>query len=282
MTQTAKVLLDWGIKQLTPALGADARVDARVLLAHAMGVDRGLISVLLSDPVIPEEAVVYKAAIEQRVMRQPVSQIIGRREFWGRDFWVTPDVLDPRPDTETLIEVVLQGRPVGRILDLGTGSGCILLTLLAEWPDAQGMGVDQSQKALNVAQTNAKSLGLTKRADLVQSDWFSNVSGIYDLIVSNPPYITADAMTEIAPEVRNWEPRMALTPEGDGLDAYRIIANEVASYLAPNGKLLVEIGWDQADVVLEIFQVVGFTDGYCIKDLAGKDRVIAFNDVKCA
>ena len=276
MTQTVKTLLQWGLTQLSPIIKDVATTDVRVLMAYAMDIDRGLLGARLQDAPTPEQVIRFKAAIAQRMQHQPVAQIIGVREFWGRNFAVTPDVLDPRPDTETLIEEVLKGGAAENILDLGTGSGCILLTLLAEWPDARGLGVDQSQKALLVAQDNCRSLGLTDRVTLKQSSWFSDVTGKFDLIVSNPPYITADAMLTIAPDVRDWEPRMALTPEGDGLDAYREIARRVGQYLTPNGRIFVEIGWDQKQSVLDIFHEMGFSNSLCLRDLAGKDRVIAF------
>jgi release factor glutamine methyltransferase len=280
VTQTAKQLLEWGIARLKPILGDAAATDVRVLLAHAMGVERGLLGAKLLDRISPEQITTFKAVIAQRENRQPVAQIIGVREFWGRSFVVTPDVLDPRPDTETLIEEVLKGDTPSRVLDMGTGSGCILLTLLAEWPNAQGQGVDQSVPALKVAKQNAKLLGVMDRVDLKQSDWFSNVTGKFDIIVSNPPYISADEMEVIAPEVRNWEPRIALTPEGDGLDAYRKIASKAARFLTPNGRIFLEIGWDQAKSVIAIFNGADFTNVYCIRDLNGKDRVLVFNAVK--
>lgn len=276
MTQTVKTLLQWGLTQLSPVIKDGATTDVRVLLAYTIGIDRGLLGARSQEAVTSEQVRRFKTAIVQRMKHQPVAQIIGVREFWGREFAVTPDVLDPRPDTETLIEEVLKGRAATNVLDLGTGSGCILLTLLAEWPDARGMGVDQSKKALMVANDNCRSLGLTDRVTLKQSNWFSDVAGKFDLIVSNPPYIAADAMLSIAPDVRDWEPRMALTPEGDGLDAYREIARRAGQYLSPNGRIFVEIGWDQAQSVLDIFTETGFSDGLCVQDLTGKDRVIAF------
>jgi len=282
MTQTTQELLSWGITQLTPVFGEGARTDARSLLAHAMGIERGMLSVKLHDPVCGDVTKVFQRAIVQRVKHQPVSQIIGAREFWGRRFKITPDVLDPRPDTETLIEEVLKQPAPKTILDLGTGSGCILLTLLAEFKTATGTAVDVSGKALAVATENAAALGLSDRVTFKQSDWFENISGQFDLIVSNPPYITAKAMDEIAPDVRDWEPRMALTPEGDGLDAYRIIAKNAAQYLAPKGQLFLEIGWDQAASVLEIFHQQGFQNGRCIQDLAQKDRILHFHPPKTA
>ena len=282
MTPTVKSLLEWGVAQLSPVLANDAVTDARVLLAFALGIDRAMLSARLQDEVQTQQETWFRAAIAQRVQYQPVSQIIGSREFWGRRFKVTSDVLDPRPDTETLIDEALSRGAPEKILDLGTGSGCILLTLLAEWPHAVGDAVDQSLKALEVAKANAQSLGLTDRSRFYQSNWFSNVSGRFDLIVCNPPYITAAEMDQIAPDVRNWEPRAALTPEGDGLDAYHIIAANALNYLSETGTLLLEIGHKQASSVLNIFHAQGFTQGQCIQDMAGKDRVLAFKGPKSA
>ncbi len=274
MIQTVKTLLNQGLERLQPVLGDAAATDVRVLLAYALDVDRGLLPARSQDRVSAEQCAVFQDAVERRYKRQPVAQIIGVREFWGRNFIVTPDVLDPRPDTETLIEEALKAGPASRLLDLGTGSGCILLTLLSEWPQAKGLGVDMSPKAIDIAQENADALGLTARTNLKQSNWFSNVAGQFDLIVSNPPYITADAMQTVAPEVRDWEPRMALTPEGDGLDAYRAITKNAQDYLISGGRLFLEIGYDQAKPVLQIISDNGYSDAICIQDLAGKDRVI--------
>jgi release factor glutamine methyltransferase len=270
----------WGIGQLKPIIQNNAANDVRVLLAYALNVDRGLLGTKLQDHATSDQITCFKAAIGQRKKRQPVSQIIGMREFWGRDFVVTPDVLDPRPDTESVIEEVLKGDTPLNILDLGTGTGCILLTLLAELPDALGQGVDLSVQALQVAKVNADKLGVSNRVKLKQSNWFSNVTGKYDIIVSNPPYISADVIEQIAPEVRDWEPRIALTPEGDGLDAYRKIAADAMKYLTPQGRIFLEIGWDQAQDVLAIFNDAGYINGKCTQDLAGKDRVIACEAAK--
>ncbi len=283
MTQTAQELLSWGMEQLTPVLGdAAARVDARSLLAHAMGIERGMLSIHIRDEVTSDIADKYHKAIAQRVKRQPVSQIIGVREFWGRRFQITSDVLDPRPDTETLIEEALKGPAPETILDLGTGSGCIILTLLSEFTNASGVATDLSIKAIEVAHHNAVSLNLSERVEFIQTNWFENVQSKFDMIVSNPPYITAKAMGEIEPDVRDWEPRMALTPEGDGLAAYREIAKNAASYLKPKGHIFIEIGWDQAASVLAIFAEQGFENGQCIQDMAQKDRILHFNAPKYA
>lgn len=274
MSQNVKTLLSWGVAELKSVINQSAATDARILMAHVLGLERSQVSVRLDDMMSDGQRAQYQTLITQRKARQPIAQIIGRREFWGRNFVVTSDVLDPRPDTETLIETALTQEPATRILDLGTGSGCILLTLLAEWPTASGVGVDLSDDALNIAQQNANRLAVTERVSLVQSDWFSNVTGRFDLIVSNPPYIREDDMVTLEPEVRDWEPKLALTPGSDGLAAYRIIAENFSKYLMPNGRLLLEIGWHQAQDVMEIFSRFGNVKLQCLKDLGGNDRVM--------
>jgi release factor glutamine methyltransferase len=160
VSQTAKELLKWGVEQLSPILFDDAVTDARVLLSHAMGIERGMLTVKLQDEVTAKEITGFHESIRKRINRQPVAQIIGYREFWGRKFKIAPDVLDPRPDSETLIEDALEKAQIKKILDIGTGSGCILLTLLSEWPNASGVGVDISIDALKIAEQNAQNFGI--------------------------------------------------------------------------------------------------------------------------
>ncbi|MDF1854157.1 peptide chain release factor N(5)-glutamine methyltransferase [Pseudooceanicola sp.] len=215
-----------------------------------------------------------EAAVAARVARQPVSQIIGRRAFWRHDFLVTGDVLDPRPETEALVELAL-AEPFQRLLDLGTGSGAIAISLLAERPGATGTACDLSGAALDVARRNAAAIGVADRLALRQSDWFAEISGEFDLILSNPPYIAADEMPDLAPEVRDWEPHMALTPGGDGLAAYRQIASGAAAHLRQGGRVLVEIGPTQAAAVIAIFRAEGFDQVTSHPDLDRRDRVVA-------
>ncbi|TAG13666.1 MAG: peptide chain release factor N(5)-glutamine methyltransferase, partial [Rhodobacterales bacterium] len=199
--------------------------------------------------------------------------ITGRRLFWGLEFRVTPDTLDPRPETETLVAEALT-RPFLKILDLGTGTGCILLACLKHMPMARGMGVDASPAALAVAARNAADLGLEGRARFLQSDWFSAVDGQFDLIVSNPPYIAAEEMAALAPDVRDWEPHLALTPGGDGLDAYRAIARGAGARLVPGGRLLLEIGPTQGAAVVAMLEGAGLTGLSILPDMDGRDRVV--------
>lgn len=245
--------------------------DARPLLAHALALPQERLTLALQDPLDPAVCARFEALIEARLTRRPVSHLIGQRLFWGRAFIVTEHTLDPRPETETLIAAALE-RPFRSLLDLGTGTGCILLTLLAERPEAAGLGVDLSEQALETARKNAERHA--PRAELRASDWFSAVQGRFDLIVSNPPYIAAEEMADLSPEVLH-EPRMALTPEGDGLAPYRVIAARARDLLAPNGRLLVEIGPTQGPAVSGFFAAHGLQEIRVLPDLDGRDRVVA-------
>ncbi|HRO15392.1 MAG TPA: peptide chain release factor N(5)-glutamine methyltransferase, partial [Paracoccus sp. (in: a-proteobacteria)] len=200
------------------------------------------------------------------------SQIVGWRDFWKHRFRVTRDTLDPRPETETLVAAALD-RPWRTVLDLGTGTGAILLSLLADRPGAAGLGVDLSPAALDVARANAAALGIN--AAFAQSDWFSAVHGQFDLIVSNPPYIAAAEMAGLSPEVRDWEPRAALTDEGDGLGAYRAIAAGAGAHLAPGGWMMVEIGPGQGAAVAGLFCAAGLHQVTVAPDLDGRDRLVS-------
>lgn len=275
---TAAQALATGVARLAAGGLDDAGRDARRLLAHALGVGPDRLALHLRDPVDPAAAARFEAAIAARLRRQPVAQITGRRQFWGRGFAVTPDVLDPRPETETLVAAAL-ARPAVRVLDLGTGSGCILLTLLAEWPCATGLGTDLSAPALAVAAANAAALGLAGRADLRRGDWTGCIDaasdGPFDLIVSNPPYIAAADMAGLAPDVRDWEPHGALTPGGDGLAAYRAILPALPALLAPGGRVLLEIGAAQGAAVAAIARAAGLARIAVLPDMDGRDRVVA-------
>jgi release factor glutamine methyltransferase len=251
----------------------DGMRDARALLAHATGIAPDRLTLHLQDQGAADQLAHFEAMILRRARRVPVSHLIGSRLFWGRSFQVSADVLDPRPETESLIAAALAA-PFARVLDLGLGSGAILLTLLAERPAAVGQGVELSPAALAVAQSNAHALGLSARADLRLGSWFDPVVGRFDLIVSNPPYIAAAEMEGLAPEVRLHEPHLALTPGGDGLDAYRAIAAGCLDHLAPEGRILVEIGPKQAAEVAGLFEKAGLTAVKVLQDMDGRDRVI--------
>jgi release factor glutamine methyltransferase len=272
-TITGAEALRAAIPRLVAAGVPDAPRDARALLAYAAGIAPDRLTLHLADPLSDAAIAGFAAAITRRAAREPVSHILGHRWFWGRRFRVTPDTLDPRPETETLIEAAL-AEPFDRLLDLGTGTGCILLSCLADRPHATGLGTDIHLATLAVAQSNATDLGLSDRAAFQQSDWFSTVPGQFDVVVSNPPYIAEDEMAALAPELGH-EPRRALTPGGDGLAAYRSIARGLAQHLAPGGRVLVEIGPTKAAAVTALFTDEGLTDLRILRDLDGRDRVVA-------
>ena len=252
----------------------DPARDARLLLAHAAQVDAARITLIAPEDIAPEIEERYDRLVSLRAVRVPVSQLIGEREFYGRPFKISRDVLDPRPETETLIEAALS-EPFERVLDLGTGSGCILVTLLAERTGATGLGVDLSEAACLQAGANAVMHGVQDRAEIDLSNWFDAVEGRFDLIVSNPPYLALTEYETASPELREHEPRMALTDEGDGLGAYRIIAQEAPAFLEAGGRVLVEIGWQQAPAVAAMFEALGWSRVNVLKDMGGHDRVIA-------
>lgn len=220
----------------------------------------------------------------RRIKREPMAYILGEREFWGLPFKVTPAVLVPRPDSETLIEAVLALMPdrqrAWRILDLGVGSGCLLLTLLREYPQATGAGLDASPEALAVAGENAVALGVADRASLVTGDWrrpgwLEAVGGPFDLVVSNPPYVESGAIDGLMPEVARFEPRLALDGGADGLDAYRLIATAGPQLITPGGYVVVEVGEGQAPEIATIFDQAGLQPAGRWRDLAGIERVVA-------
>ena len=251
----------------------DPARDARILLAHAAKIDTSRVTLIAPEDISSEISERYENMIRLREARVPVSHLIGEREFYGRRFKVSRDVLDPRPDTETLIEAAL-AEPFATVLDIGTGSGCILVTLLAERESAVGVGTDLSEAACLQAAANAVFKGVEKRADIFQSDWFGKVRGQYDLIVSNPPYLAEEEMALVSPELRLHEPRMALTDEADGLTGYRVLAEIGQRFLEPQGRLLAEIGWQQGSEVVELFVSAGWTNPRLLQDIDGRDRVI--------
>ena len=217
------------------------------------------------------------AYTERRIAGEPVDNILGWREFYGRRFKVNTNVLSPRGDTETLIYCSLEAIntiETPRVLDVGTGSGAILVTLLSERKDLTGLGVDISDLALDVAKANARALGVTDRALFLQSEWLTHVTDRYDLIVSNPPYITDAAMRELSADVLNYDPDIALRGGESGLEAYEVILNQAKNHLKPNGALWVEIGYDQGIAVQSLFVSHGFRSVNCVKDLSGHDRCV--------
>jgi len=253
-------------------------IDARLLVEAAADASRVDI---VTDPyreLTPEQEAKLEAYLARRERREPVSHILGRKGFWKIMLNVTGDVLTPRPDTETVVEYSLREFPERapwRILDLGVGSGAILLALLAERPAAKGLGVDVSEDALAVARDNAASLGLDNRAAFLRGDWTAGLdSNSFDLVVSNPPYIADEVIETLEPEVRDHEPRLALSGGADGLEHYRVLAPEILRVLKPGARFAVEIGYDQKAAVEDLFKTAGAVFVETIKDLADRDRVV--------
>lgn len=259
--------------------GAD--VDARLLVGHALHLDRARL-IAQSDRILEAREInVINALAARRLKREPVSRILGQKEFWSIALAITPDVLVPRPETETVVEGALDFVVRGglrmeklRILDIGTGSGALLLALLRELPNAIGTGTDISTAALKVARENAARCGVEGRCTFVVCDIASIVEGPFDLLVSNPPYIAHDEIMSLAPEVKNYDPAVALDGGADGLAAYRAIAADAKRLLAPGARMFVELGAGQEATVRDLFTNVGLTAGIARPDLAGIPRVL--------
>lgn len=253
-------------------------IDARLLLEAATGASRLNILTEPYRPVTPDQKAMLDGYVERRLKREPVSRILGRKGFWKIMLNVTPDVLSPRPDTETLLDIALLAFEPHRafsVIDLGTGSGAILLAILAERAGATGVGTDVSSEALAVAKENAANLDLDGRAAFLRTEWAAGFGDhSFDLVVSNPPYIPSDDIPGLDPEVRDHDPHLALDGGPDGLQAYRELAPEILRILKPGGTFAVEIGWDQGEAVTALFQAAGFTDVKVIKDLGDRHRVV--------
>ena len=258
---------------------AEAGLDARVLVGHALALPP-------SDLIgYPERALTeagrqrIAALLDRRLRREPVAYITGQREFWSLPLSVTPAALIPRPDSETLIETVLRdatdrSRP-WRLLDLGTGSGCLALALLRELPNALAVAVDRSAQALHLARRNAVALGLEPRLHLAAADWASALNGPFDIVVANPPYVAAADWPELAPEIRLFEPQAALLGGGDGLSAYRGIIPDLPRILAASGRAYLECGHGQSDQIRELLRAHGFAAITVKADLGGRARCIS-------
>jgi release factor glutamine methyltransferase len=257
-----------------------ADADARLLIAHALGIDR---ATLMSDSARALSTAEMKAIDTlgaRRLKHEPVSRIFGHKEFWSLTIMVTPDVLVPRPETETIVEAALDTllpmkQEKLRILDIGTGSGALLLALLRELPNATGIGTDLSAAALEIARMNAERNALTARCTFVACNIADGVQGTFDLIVSNPPYIAHGEIATLAPEVRNYDPSLALDGGTDGLDGYRTIAAQVRPLLAQGGRLIVELGAGQEGAVCSLFTKTGLHITAVKEDLAGIPRALS-------
>lgn len=263
-----------GVEKLKEAQIKEAELDARLLLEEVCGTNRNDLLVHEKNPVSEENCNCYVNYIEKRSQHIPLQHILGYQEFMGLHFVVTPDVLIPRQDTETLVEEVMRFLHDGmRILDVCTGSGCILLSLLKYSNDCKGTGCDLSEKAVSVAEENARALGIS--AEFVQSDLFENIRGRYEIIVSNPPYIASEEIPALMEEVREHDPLMALDGGKDGLYFYREIIKQAGDYLYPGGMLFFEIGCGQAADVSGYMRQAGYQDITICKDLSGLDRVVS-------
>jgi release factor glutamine methyltransferase len=267
------------------AAGLDSpELDARLLVAHAVGLDHAGLAARARCPLGGEEARAIAALAARRLAREPVARILGRKEFWGLPLAVNADTLVPRPETETVVEAVLEAlgpsrSRVHRIADLGTGTGALLLALLTELPAAFGVGTDISMQALDCARGNAASLGLSTRSAFAVCDYAAALAGPFELIVANPPYVARADIAGLAPEVRDHDPRRALDGGPDGLDGYRAIAADAARLLAPDGMLAVELGLGQAAAVGAIFVGASLAPAALKHDLSGVARALVFNRV---
>lgn len=255
-----------------------AQLDARMLVAHAMGISRTELLMLKEFSLTPAQQKTLDALVDMRVRRVPMAQILGRREFWGLTFKVTKDTLDPRPDSETLIEALIHHETRRsaklRMLDLGTGTGCLLLSALSEYPQSTGLGIDQSQAALDVALENARNLGMQNRAEFKKSDWNSEIKGVWNVVISNPPYIPTEEIPTLAPEVAQHEPKAALDGGSDGLDCYLRITSFLPEILAEEGLALLEVGAGQAQDVAALATANGLRIAGITRDLSGIERCV--------
>ncbi len=280
MCMTYRGWLSWAAEHFADCGIEEPEADAWLLLSHEAGIDRLYYSLNGDREITEEKLCALEELAARRCSRIPVQQLIGEAWFMGYSFYIDDHVLVPRQDTEVLAEHVLgvlagktavKERPL-RLLDLCTGSGCILLSILKEMTGISGTGADISQEALAVAKENAARLGVA--ASFVQSDLWERIEGSYDVIVSNPPYIAREAMDGLSPEVREHEPLLALDGGEDGLDFYRRIVGQAANHLEDDGELSVEIGCDQGEAVAALMEQSGFVDVRVIRDLAGLDRVV--------
>ena len=262
---------------------ADAAFDARYLVLNLLGLETTDLLLRGDQTVAPSDLVRVEDAVRRRLSREPVHRILGKRAFRNLILKLSPGTLEPRPDTEVLVEALVPfAQPIAeakaspRLLDLGTGTGAIALSLLQELPSYFGIGVDISLDALETARQNAELNHLSARFSTVESNWFERVDGRFDIIVSNPPYIRTQVIDELEPEVRMFDPIAALDGGNDGLDAYRIIASEAKGHLEPGGVIAVEIGFDQKQSVTNIFQACGYTAQCAVHDYGGNDRALVF------
>jgi release factor glutamine methyltransferase len=256
----------------------EAELDAKLLAAYSLKTDRMGMLLQGGRELTAEEREQYAQLIKRRAEHEPVGRIMGNSEFWGLNFGLNAATLEPRQDSETLIEAALDLYPDHRaplrMIDLGTGSGCLLLTVLSEFPHATGIGTDAAAAAIDQAISNAETLGLHTRAKFIETSWASGITEQFDLVVSNPPYIASAEIETLMPEVRRHDPRAALDGGADGLDAYRAIAEILPHLLKPTGHAVLEVGHDQAQAVMALLQSMGLKNIRTRRDLAGIERCV--------
>ncbi|MFN4283261.1 MAG: peptide chain release factor N(5)-glutamine methyltransferase [Alphaproteobacteria bacterium] len=280
MSATLAEALRAAAAQLAAAGVPEPRFEARLLAGEALGLSREQLMARDGEPAPAEGLAKLADFVARRSAGEPAQRLLGRQEFWSLEFSLGPETLIPRADSETIVEFALakiadRAAPL-RLVDFGTGTGCLLLALLSELPNATGLGVDASEGALAVAAANAERLGLAARARFQPGDWGRGLPGPFDLIVSNPPYIRDGDIAGLAPEVARFEPRRALAGGRDGLDCYRALGPDLARLLTPDGLAVLEIGQGQADEVETIFVAAGLRPAGRRADLAGIDRALAF------
>lgn len=277
IADTVAAALDVIARRLEAAGVASARLDARLLVGAATGETAAGLIAHPERRLSAQEAAALSAMAARRCAREPMSHILGVREFWSLDFEVSASVLTPRPDSETIIEAardcISAPERQFRVLDLGTGSGCLLLALLHEFPAASGIGVDISPAAIALARRNADMLGLNARAEFIVGDWTASIAGRFDVVMSNPPYIPTGDIARLEPEVARYEPRGALDGGQDGLDAYRALLPLTAQVLAPDGVVLFEMGAGQDQAISSLARSQGFETAGLRADITGVPRV---------
>lgn len=280
---TVSHMLATARRRFTEACIESAAADARVLVAGLLGLSTTAIVTRGAETIDTEQVASIEQAMERRLAHEPVHRILGEREFYGLPLSLSAETLEPRPDTEILVDTMLpylrdlaNAKGPIHILDLGTGTGAICLALLSECPEASGVGSDISADALRTAQSNAERNGLQDRFEAIQSTWFENIHGAFHAIVSNPPYIASKVVHTLAPEVTKFDPPAALDGGVDGLDAYRTIAKDAARFMQPDGVVGLEIGYDQRNDVIDVFEAEGFKLLESVKDYGQNDRALVF------
>ena len=274
MEETCYNLFIFGRERLKEVGISNGARESRKILAYVTNHEYSALNWMQEFKISKELKFKFIALIEQRVSGAPISKIIGKRLFFNSEFFVNENVLDPRPETEVVVSVALE-KNFSTVLDLGTGTGCIVISLLKERPDVVGVSADISKECLNVAKINAETNGVLDRVKFIHSDWFSNVTSRFDLIVSNPPYIGLSELNDLSREVKNFDPKVALFGGRDGLNCYEAIFNDVSRFLNPGGRLITEVGYAQSSIVKKFFLNSGFIDIKVTKDLDLNNRVVS-------